>query len=276
LAPSHGNAIPANADLDTPNPLIEGFEAVDLSIALSMAIRDLDREDLKLLLRDELRKDQAYRLELSTFGNARAFEQLQAAFKANGVRFLVDQQAQARLKNSKVKTDFVVYSEALTADNLTRILELLAKRGPGSKAKKRDDGPFNKVIILPLNSSDRKEMAGLLGVDPSRLHLPRTKAPVDVDVRKPVADDTASQVVQSLDGQGRPRPDASKGTTQIPERLAILVPYNPVRSKPTASKEIKDFLDRRKDPLPGTIQVLLVLREATSRETPVGGALKSP
>jgi hypothetical protein len=89
----------------------------------------------------------------------------------------------------------------------------------------------------------------------------KPKTPLGVDIRQPIANGTVAQVSQSLAGQGTPRPEPGKpATSKPPERLALVVPYPPGRPKPGSSKEIKQFLDSRKECPPGTVQVFLVLR----------------
>jgi hypothetical protein len=112
-----------------------------------------------------------------------------------------------------------------------------------------------------LTADDRKDLAALLGVDPLQSVPAKPKTPLGVDIRQPIANGTVAQVSQSLAGQGTPRPEPGKPVTVKPaERLALLLPYAPVRTKPAASKEIKQFLDSRKEGQPGTVQMLLVLR----------------
>jgi hypothetical protein len=45
-----------------------------------------------------------------------------------------------------------------------------------------------------------------------------------------------------------------------PQRQALVLSYNPLRVRPSSSKEIKSFLDSRQDRRAGTLQILLVLR----------------
>jgi hypothetical protein len=259
--PTPDDKPPANSELAAPNPKIEGFEVVQPGVALTMALRDLDREYLKLRLRSELQRENAYRLELFSLGKGSAINRLQAAFKTVGVRLLIDQEAQARLKNRHFRTDYVLYMEGLTGSDLAKILEKLGKDDKTAEAKKRGDGQFDELVLVPLTKDDRKELSTLLGVDPLQLQAPKAKGPLGVDIRKPIAEGTAAQVTQNLEGKGTPRPEAGKpAASKLAEHLAIVLPYNPVRAKPASSKEIKQFLESRKEKLPGTIQLLLVLR----------------
>jgi hypothetical protein len=48
----------------------------------------------------------------------------------------------------------------------------------------------------------------------------------------------------------------------MPERLAVVVPYHSIRSRSVPSKEVKQFLDSRKERQPGNASLFLVLRGA--------------
>jgi len=68
-------------------------------------------------------------------------------------------------------------------------------------------------------------------------------------------------VADALAGKGTPRPEPGKAPSpKAPDRLALVLSYNPVRAAPTSSKEIKQFLATRPGQRPGAVQVLLVLR----------------
>jgi hypothetical protein len=112
-----------------------------------------------------------------------------------------------------------------------------------------------------MGPDDRKELSELLSIDPKQVQSTKPGTPLNVDIHKPLSETTAEQVAQSLAGQGgTPRPEPSKPAVKPPEHLALVLAYNPVRPRP-GSVEIKRFLDNRKPPRSGAIQVLLVLRD---------------
>jgi hypothetical protein len=250
-----------SSTLAVPNSRIKELEeAPPPTVALSLPVRSLDRNESRQRLRKELRPDQGYRLELACLDKAKALDHLQGALKSHGIRLLMDQEAQVRLKNRRLKTDYALYTEGIFVEELAKILEHLGRIDKQAEAKKRGDGQFDQVLILSLTADDRKDLATLLGVDPLHPLPAKPKAPLGVDIRQPISTGTAAQVSQSLAGQGTPRPEPGKPVTvKLPERLALVVPYAPVRTKPTASKEIKQFLDGRKERQPGTVQMFLVL-----------------
>src|SRR5262249_27342526 len=159
-----------------------------------------------------------------------------AVLKAHNVGLTIDPEAQARLKQPRLHTNLVLYAEDLTADDLVKLLQQLGAEDRKAEAKKRGDGQFDALVLTRMGKEDRKELSELLGVDPK-------------------------QVTQTLSGQGStPRPDPNKPAAKAPDVQALVLPYNPVRPRP-GSAEVKRFLEARKQPRTGAVQLLLVLRE---------------
>jgi hypothetical protein len=206
-------------------------------------------------LKAELQKDSGFRVEVPCREGARTLERLQAAFKVNGITPLIEQTAQARLKQPRLRTNFVLYAEDLTPDELAKVLHLAASEDRKAEAKKKGDGQFDGLVITRMNPADRKELEEL-GVDARA--VPKASGPLGVDPHKPVSEKTADQVAQALGSTGRT--EAGKPAVKTPERLVLVLPYNPQRPQ-RGSAEVKHFLDTRKPPRTGAIQVLLVLRE---------------
>jgi hypothetical protein len=244
----------------SPIPKLEMFEVVDPRVSLLLTFRELTQDRSKWLrLQEEVAKEGACRVELFCRETARAFDRLNAAFLAQGVRPVVDQQAQARLTN-RLKTNYVLYTEELTPEELVKILQRLGSEDPKAEANRKGDPQFENVWVNRLTPDDTQELAKLLGVEATQLQGPRPKGPLGVDIRKPLAETTVEQVVRTLTGQGTPSPEAAQSLVKKSERLALVLAYNPVRAKAALSKEVKLFLDSRKDRRPGTLQLLLVLR----------------
>ena len=238
--------------LTAPTPKMELFPQIaDTKLALILSLAHLDRPQPQKELDDELRKDVGYRIELACLEGGRAMDRLRAAFQAQGIRLVIDQLAQDRLK-LKLRTNYALYVENLTRDEVARILRRLA--ADDKKAKPRPQ--FDKVVLQRMAAEDYQEVSKLLGVDPKTLAAPKPKSPRDVDLHQPLSKGTAEQVEQALKG-GRPAP--GKPVAKAGERLAVVVPYNPVRPRP-ASPQVKQFLEGRKERVPDTVQLVLVLR----------------
>jgi hypothetical protein len=146
----------------------------------------------------------------------------------------------------------------MTADELAGLLQELG----GEEAKAQPRRRFENLVVQRLSPADRQQLAKVLGIDPGQPPAARAKAPRGVDLRKPLSEQTADQVVRSLSGPRPPRPEAGKPAGAPPaERSALVVAYRPVRPQPTSSKEVKQFLSGRKEHRPDTVQLLLVLHE---------------
>jgi hypothetical protein len=254
--PSPANPPSPDAVLAQPVSNMEMFQPREAAVVLPVIFKTDDLDVAKL--KDELKKDSGFRVEVPCRESVAALERLRAAFQANGFTLLIEQVAQARLKQPKLHTNFVLYAEDLTPDELAKVLQLAASEDRKADAKKKGDGQFNGLVLARMNKDDRKELE-VLGVPEKAAAKPG--GPLGVDPRKPLSETTGDQVAQALAGQGSTgRTDPGKPTVKGPERLVLVLPYNPDRPRP-GSPEVKHFLDTRKPPRTGAIQVLLVLRE---------------
>lgn len=234
-----------------PIPKLEMFKPSKLPEVALPIVFALDKLD-QAKLRKELGKDTGFRVELPVQESVKAFDRLRNAFKSGGPTLAIDPNAQLRLEQPHLKTHFVIYTEALTPEALVTLLTRLARDDRRAEARKRGDGRFESVVLTRMSKDDRKELSDLLGVDPQKMQTPKMTAPLGVDPRKPLAEGTADQIVEVMRN--------GKTTARTPERLALVLPYNPVRPRP-GSAELKRFLESLRQPHPGTIQLLLVLRE---------------
>jgi hypothetical protein len=243
----------------TPTARLEVFKKlVEVRMALALPLRNLDRPEEQDRLRELFKEDasfHAFHLDVVCSETARGLERLESAFKSQGIKLTVDQAAQARWKKG-LKTNYALYSEDVTAEELTKVLQQLGKDEKKAEPKRR----FDRVIIHQLTPSNQKELCTLLGVDPKTLPA-KPKGPLGVDIRKPLSESTAEQLADSLAGKGTPRPKPGESVeVKKPQRQALVLSYNPLRVRPSSSKEIKSFLDSRQDRRAGTLQILLVLR----------------
>ncbi len=251
---------PATApDKDEPiltSPLMEAFpdlKSLPPSTDVPSTFRLHELDEKKFL--GALPKD-ALHIEVLVPNANRAFDRLQGVLKSHHVDLLIDATAEARLKhpNPRSQTNYVLYGEGPDRGCLARLLQQLAADDKKAAEKKPGDGLFDALVIHPLNKHDHKVLEDLMGVDPTPIAAPKETGPLGVDPRKPVSDQTAAQVAASL-GQGKP------GAGRPADHSLLVLPYNPVRPRHD-SVEIKHFLDERKPLRPGTLQVLLVLRNS--------------
>jgi len=226
LQPGIGAEIGSPAD---PLDKLEVFNPADLKLARILKIGDLEQRPKREELLKELAKENGWRIEAPCRDSFKAFDRLQGALKAHGIGLVIDQIAQARIKarsKIRIRTHFVLYIEDVTPDELIKILRRAALDDKKAEAKRKGDAQFEALVVNAMTGGDRAELCKLLGVRAKQLPAPSAR-----------------------------RPDA-----KTPERLALAMPYNPVRPLPN-SPEIKRFLDNRKPRRPGTVPVLLVLRE---------------
>jgi hypothetical protein len=221
-----------------------------LDVPAIFKLRDLQQDAVHKKLVAELQKDSAVRLELPCPDGNRAFERLQAILKTHRVELMIDASAQRRLVKPLWRTNYVLYSEGMTAGELALLLQQI-----GSD-KHPAENTFDHLVVRRMTERDHKELSDLLGVDPVQIKPSKEMGALGVDPRKPISEQTAAQLEAALAGQGR------AGAKQAAEHAMLAMPYNPVRPR-RDSAEVRRFLDERKPLRPGALQVLLVLRGPT-------------
>jgi hypothetical protein len=242
--------VPSDYPLATPaGPEVEMIHAIHLRLALILPLRDLDQAYPRQKLREEVAKDEVVRLELFCKDTARGLDLVQSALKGRGHALLVDALARRRLKDPKHSTEYVLYTECLTPDELVKLLEQLGAEDRKLEAKKSGDGLFDKFVLAPFQAADLDKLARLLGVPPAQVKMPGRKSAA-IDVRRPISDGTGPMVAESL----------TKNAPKQPQKMTLVLPYSPVTAKPAESKEIKQFVEKRGERKPGTTPVMLVLR----------------
>src|SRR5262249_43294775 len=234
-------------------------DEVNVWVPSLFRLRELSADAERKRFQKDLGRDEAFCVELLCREGTHAFPRIQSALKAGGVELIVDPAAQVRLKNPKLRTNYLLYLEDLTPAELGKVLERLG--GPDDTrfdAKKPTLGQFAgsdfNVVLFRMTAEHRKILTQHVGVDLRPLGAKMT-GPLGVDLTRPLAEQTADQVVGALStGAARPS-SASKSSGH----LGLALAYGHVQPRPP-SAEVKRFLDNRKPPRKGTLQVLLVLR----------------
>ncbi len=122
------SASPEKINVALRCPDVEPFKVVPrLRLSVLLPLQDLDQPYPKAQVKDELKKDEVIRIDLFCKEGVRATEIVQAALRSRGQQMLVDSLAQDRIKK-KQKSEYVVYTESLTADEIAQLLEQLAGR----------------------------------------------------------------------------------------------------------------------------------------------------
>jgi len=232
----------------TNMPEIESFQLDKIRVSHFFTLHDLPADDAaRKKLTDEMRKDELIRLDLFCRSSPKALEMVLAAFKARGISVFTDAYASEQLKK-KSPPEVMIFTEVLTPDEVTQLLTAVG----AEDTKRAGDGPteFDALVAAPFLTADLTKLSRLLGVPILEPKAATGKA--GVDIRKPLPEGTASQLANSLAKLGSGAPKA--------EPVAVVVSYAPTNPTPTASREIKQFLDRRGDRKAGAKPLMLVLR----------------
>jgi hypothetical protein len=160
-------------------------------------------------------------------------QRLQTVFTAQGIRFVIDQDAKAALRLGMGKNpSFAVYFEDVTAEEMLAALQQLGNED--QKDKRPGTGRFENLLLNGMRRDEELKLWRMFGVDPATLNLRMPKQAPDVD------------------------PGAKP-----PERPARVVAYSPGRTRPI-STELKRSGDNGGQRRPGALQVILVLNPPKS------------
>ncbi len=221
-----------------PNPLlanlIEGtfrdFGApIPVDRPFVAQFRDLQKDGVATgQLAHELDRSKAVQLDITVKNNAFAMDRLRTVLQERGVMLVADPTVAKKLRDkNQAKVEYLVFAENLTSDELTKIMgELSQVVVVGQKnTERKEPSPYQKVSVSKLVSDDRQKVAKLLGVEAATLE-----------------------------------PKDGKETKPAPktERQAVLLPAN-VGS--ATSNEVRQFTAGRQSSRPGTLQVLIRIRQ---------------
>jgi hypothetical protein len=205
-----------------------------------------DDELARTRLAAEMRKDELIRLDLFTRSSPRSLELVLQAFKARGISVFTDAFVHEQLKK-KNQPEVMIFTEALAPDDVARLMSDLGARD------KKGGGEFEALAAAPFLPADLTRLSRLLGI-PNLEPKPST-GKVGVDIRKPLPEGTANDVAAALAKMGNRRTSPLRA-----ERVAVVVSYTPVNPQPSASREIRQFLDRRGERRPDAKPLMLVIR----------------
>jgi hypothetical protein len=209
-------------------------EAVQVALPVVLRLNDLEQPPGREKLAGELKSDRAFRVELPCKDGSRALGRLQEVLKARHTTLLTDVVARDRLDRPRFKSSYAVYAEDLTPAELTDLLRQVSREDHKAAARRPADGRFSgDLIVARMSSLDHKQLVDLMGVNPALVALPEPK---------------------SQAGEG--------AASRRPGRVVLVLAFSPVRSRP-GSAEIKRFLEGRTPARPGTVSILLVLRDTS-------------
>lgn len=231
-----------------PLPEIEHFDLNKIRISQFFDIHELSTDEkARKKLAAEMKKDELIRLDLFCQATPKALELVSAGFKTRGITVITDSFVQERLKK-KLATELVIFTEAMSPEEVSQLLTAL-----GSDDAKSGAGEFETVVAAPFLPGDLTRLGQLLGI-PNVLPKP-AGGKEKVDITKPLQAGTAKELAEAMAKMG-----TGTGQPPKPEKVAVIVAYSPMNPHPTASKEIKQFLDRRSDRKSDAKPLMLVLR----------------
>jgi len=217
---------------------------------LRLTFKELAQQPKRTALAQELAKESAVHLDLVVHDYGTAVRHLEDVLRDRGIKTIVDERIQASLeKKAQGRVEYLVYAENVPVKELERILRQLGedpKPADGwvesqpinSPSKK---SPFESMVLRPLSVADREKLSSLgIKTDPIR----RKGGAFDQKLHD--SDDVIAKRNINLGPDNEPR--------------AIVIASD-AGGGPT-SRALKTFLADRQPQQPGTVQVLLVIRQA--------------
>ncbi len=170
----------------------------------------------------QINREPAVNLDITVKSNPLALARLKDVLKDRGITLVIDQSAAKTLTDkNQAKVEYLVYAENLSPDELTKLMGELSQSYVVGQNNTQRT-EASPYQKVTLTPIDKKKVAKLLGVDPA------TMEPKD------------------------------KGTKPEAKRLAVVLPTT---GGAQPSVEVRRFVEQRKQPQPGTVQVLIKIRQ---------------
>jgi hypothetical protein len=192
------------------------------------SFRDLlkagEKEDQLARALDPAKK--SVQFDITVKDNFVAMDRLKSALSTYKIVVVADPNAVKALSDKKqAKAEYWVYVENLTTDELTKMMQELAKNDT-TGMKTSVPSPYEKVTVKPITTNDTQKIAGLLGVAPNKMEIPKGN---------------------------NTKPEPMKGW-----RKAVLLPLS-AGLQPSA--QVEQFVSQRTSPQADTLRVLIKIHE---------------
>jgi hypothetical protein len=197
-------------------------------------------------LAKRLNQERACQVDLAVKDNAAAVEGLTGALRQSGVKVLMSTPTQENLQHRKGKVRYLLFAENLTPGEVAAILQQLGVRPDRAKSPN-----VQHVVVDGLTPENRRQLSSLLGM------------PAGKGLNDPPADLLNKRVIAADQSGQQPAPSEPKTAPQSQDRLALVLALPEGVTSPASSPELQQFLRSRGGPRPGTLQVLLVVHEAS-------------
>jgi hypothetical protein len=225
---------------------------VDVVPPAILNLTQFDDKDVRDTLRRYLEQGSGFRLEIPCRDGTPNLKMLESIAGRHDLGLVHTPLAQIRLNKSQWQTSYLLYVENITPAEVVGLLHQLRVKDQKT-AKNPNELLFRDLVVSKLTSFDRKELIDLTGVD----LIDHSVGPLGVDLRTPIADQTADQLALALAQKNGPAPRASPSRDE-PSRFALSFAYNIAQLAPKA--EVQRYLATRKPLQPGTLQIVLVFR----------------
>src|SRR5262249_37409361 len=136
------------------------FDRVQVRLPPLFAASELDRDDVRATLVEELGREHACQINLFVKDPARAAELLQTAARSVGLAVHTDAAAADRIKTRKPTTAVVLFTESLTPTEVRNLLARFA--ADDAKASVR---VFDTIHVTQLHPADQRDLHSVLGFD---------------------------------------------------------------------------------------------------------------
>jgi hypothetical protein len=232
---------------------LEGVFGRFSAAAIHLAAADLATENARKTLVTNLHQDNAYHVDLAVQDNGRAIQGLTATLKQCGIQLIMGAGMEQDLKQQKGKISYFLFAENLTPEELVRLLQQL-----GAQSSGRQDAGVNRVIVDLMTAEHRQKLSSFLDVG-------RGNAPAAGQAKgDPLSDLLNKRIIAgNRAGQG-PSPIKLKAEPPSQERFALVLasPHGDLTAL-GESPELRTYMSRRREQVPGTLQVFLVIHEAS-------------
>lgn len=229
-------------------PPLPPVQKVEVRIPFLRALSDLEQPAQRGELAAEFGRDPAFRVDLFARDVPRGAELFQTVARSVGVKVYADAMAQSQMKQ-RLPVTFVIYTETLTAAELTDLFTKLAAADAKTPAR-----AFADLHVTPAQTADARQLRDVLGFDPGlwKRIPPGPATPFPTSARTPIDAGTGDMVARAL------RNSAGKKA----EKSAMLMTFTPnaARVHPAASKELRQFIEKRGERKPTAVPVLIVIR----------------
>ncbi len=223
-------------------------------LGLVFNLGDLVDQEKRQQLQRALQKGAIHAMDLRCTHTVAGMERLQIAFKSQGIRFVMDQDAQAALKLGIGKnTTFALYFEDVTAEEIVTVLQQLHSEDRAAERKRAGTGRFEGLMVNAMTREEQQKFWRLVGMDADRLDTPMPKESAGIDFRKLLANTE----------EGTSRSESARPGLKALDRQAMVMAFTPGHPRPI-STELKRFVDQRGERRTGTLQIFLVLSSPKS------------